>query len=805
MKIKIQKNNNIISIPNEPAFLEGITDDGSAYKYRFFYDANIKQALKNNSYFVKIKLLKNETLQNQVLSFTSAKNENELIDNLLLQKSLQKDLTRSKNLLLLFESNSDISKKIPNNFLKTNPVNSSYKTIISKVSDLNKKNNIKAVTEQNLAAFNNSFGISQKYFKNMSKELLLKNKIEPAIYFGTKSNTIISAKKSFDGTTNKNNKIIKNVILDDKIKLAKDNLLSTTNITNTKELQKDDYVSNVELISSEIISINEYFEIPITLLNDTDFVLQYELFNIKGLSQQILSVVINHKEKIEDLLIPIKAPKIIYSGIQKPGKNVFSVTQIDENCDKINIYKKTIKTDEINLDSKFNFLKSINITKDSGSQIINDLHSSVNPTIYRVVAVSKSGVLGFDFDSALIKQENKLLKLTKQKLYFSDTSLTFYYQIINNVINLFIENIPTEPIAIEIYRKDLTYFNKTSEKIGNTILLNNDENNIISIQDLTSKKDRIYEYFCKLIYKDGRTQIAKNNIILKNISVQTNIASITISDPIINDQDLDISFDLEKNINLNNLDIVKKLLTEQNIADEYVDEILNEKEKLQNLFTIQVLRTNLMSGEIEDFGIIDSLNFSDKKFGEKKNVKSLEVGIEYQYSIITHSIPAEVIFEKYTRDVTVNNKTYSLKPSKWLHPITLKDGNIITPTTFKSYHSESVYTVGKIVDIQYLKVNLKNILPSILNVKAKILSNKKILIKWKTSGNIDKIDHFIISLELLGARTIVGKSHNISNTNDFQFIDMLENNEHGAIKYSIMPIYFDYSQGTEVITNTIFI
>ena len=54
-------------------------------------------------------------------------------------------------------------------------------------------------------------------------------------------------------------------------------------------------------------------------------------------------------------------------------------------------------------------------------------------------------------------------------------------------------------------------------------------------------------------------------------------------------------------------------------------------------------------------------------------------------------------------------------------------------------------------------------------------------------------------------RTVVGKCHNISETNYFQFVDSLDDGEHGKLKYFIIPVYYDFSKGTEVSTNEVII
>lgn len=808
MKIKVERINNIIKLPEEVAFLESVDSDGQNFIYKIRYLVNIVNAVKNKAINVKIKFLKDEQQQKKYNIFTTGKDANLVIDNLLNKKAKQKDLVRTKSDLILFQTKSDISKKIPNDKIKTidTVVLKTVKNSIKKINASKGENVTRPVLAKNKAAFNDGLGINQKIFKEEMKKILLVHKSDPATFLGSKSRTIISTNNSFNGILNKKPKKNKKIPENNrKLDLVKENILSTTNPINTSELSNDEYVSVTEVGVNDYVIVDETVKIPIRLFTQPAFIIEFELFDNRGLSQQVISTKVNHKEKLDELLIPILPPSITSSPIHKPGKVVFSIKQNDKNCDKINLYKKILPLDQINIDSNFTFVKSITIDSSDGILSVFDNHASINPTLYRAIAVGKNGLLGAEFDTIIINQDKQKAKV-KNVLSNKDTVLTLTHKINSNYIELFIENIPLEPIAIDIFKKDLTIKQIKPIRLGNRIFLENDKNEIITYQDTDVKKDRIYEYFCKLIYKNGDEAIAKNNLVIKFEKVESNITYISPITPVISEQNVDVEFFIEKNAISNNINIAKKILTEQNILTEYQDEITNEKERLQNLFFTRVLRTNKLNGEIEDFGIIDSETFSDKKYGPVKNVKPLEIGLEYIYTVMVYAIPAEILFEKYTRQVTVrSNVTYDLLPSKWLHPLTLDQGTITNKNVVKTRHANNIFTFGKVADIQYVNVNLNKILPVITNCKASIISEKKNLIKWKINGDAKKIDHFIILLELMGSRTIVGKSHNITSTNDFQFIDVLDNGEHGALKYIITPVYFDYSQGTEVFTNTIFI
>jgi hypothetical protein len=100
---------------------------------------------------------------------------------------------------------------------------------------------------------------------------------------------------------------------------------------------------------------------------------------------------------------------------------------------------------------------------------------------------------------------------------------------------------------------------------------------------------------------------------------------------------------------------------------------------------------------------------------------------------------------------------------------------------------------------------LADIVPSVIEAKAQKFGLSSTLVQWRVQGNNQKIDHFIVILEALGMRSVVGKCHNISESNYFQFVDSLDNDEHGKLTYYIVPVFYDFTRGTEIATNEVIV
>ena len=328
----------------------------------------------------------------------------------------------------------------------------------------------------------------------------------------------------------------------------------------------------------------------------------------------------------------------------------------------------------------------------------------------------------------------------------------------------------------------------------------------MTFEDRDVLEGRIYEYRVILIYPSGTEESAANNLIIEFNPVVSNVMNLQLTEPntVQNGSNIDVVFNITKNTLQNDTDRMKTFLAEQGLTTEFQDQLLANRDKFQELFVVHITRTNLSTGELENFGIIDSPTFSDIKFGTINSAKPLQAGFDYKYNVVSHARNIESLNLTLKKIVDIRtNVSYSFAPAAWRHPITLKKGNLVTASSLKRNHSKTTFTFGTVVDSKSVTVSLANMMPSLRDGKATMFGRDRIFVQWKVQGNVNKIDHFIVILDILGVRTIVGKSHNITNSNYFQFVDELTNKESGELTYFIVPVFFDYSRGPELKTNSV--
>ncbi len=821
MKLFVKRDRGFLEIPEEFAVLEKITED-SKFRYSITYQVDPVKAIQENALKVLIHISSKPYMKKTNPIFVNANNSNEnLILNILQKKSKQKDTIRQQKDEYILSYISDITAKIPNNLIgqlkNTNikqniPIKKFKEISTSPVEPLNSGNYNLPILEMNLNKVEADLSSKNttentQALKTIANNLLYNKGIDPANVLGEKTNTLISAKQVFSGTIPKkpfyNKKEIKN---NTEATSLVQNFINRTNLTSQLELSSKDFINILTNKEQNFVEITETIDIPVSAIIDNEFYVVFELQNSKT-TVELESFHVNHGKNLVSLKIPTEPPSVIDLGINRPGKVLLQVKQEDENAIAINVYKKELKPALSVTDSVYNFVGKIDLNKNQGYQRFEDIAASFYPIIYRFIPVNADNLQSsvftskvIQFDSAGIKKNIK----SKRKQFF----VGFNSEIGNQSINIEITNIPSGPIAIKLLKRNKIGSKENYEQVGDIIAVQGNTNNSIFIEDYNVKINRIYEYICELYYKDGTVEKSANNLIVEYKPITNNILSIELMNANIveSEQNYDATFTIKWQYISNDFELVKKLLVEQNLISEFNQDVFDNRENLNKLFAFSVIRTNITTNEVDSFGIIDSLQFSDLKYGKSKGIVPVKPGFDYRYTVTAYLRNPETLLPKLQRTVEINkNISYTFSPFKWRHPLTLSLGNIVNSRTLISNHAKNDFTFGNIVEIKSVNLSLADVLPTISDAKATRLRKDQILLQWKILGNVGKIDHFVITLNLLEMQTIIGKAHNISNTNYFQFLDVLTNGEKGGLTYSITPIYFDYNPGTSVKTNLVII
>lgn len=845
MRVRIEKQNDRLELPDDFAQLEKIEKDGTLV-YRFKYQAKIGKILgrskSRQAIKVKIRVLKNTSIEKRVRIFDKGFDPEDIIRRLRFKSSLQRQLMRRRKKLRLKEKLSDISKRIPNSETrKISDLRKSRKERLAnrrrnnrksqrndtkRLLKLTKRFEHKVKSVQSLKAGDKLAPIldanlnkeiveqetqaTTRLIRRESMRLLYLDKGDPGEWSGRRTRTIVPARKQHRGINSKSSFFLRKNA-DPRIRRKMDTLvksyLTKTKVAHHEELIGAKFVNVMQKIEDDIARIEETIKFEPGIIDADTFVVQFDLVNSKGLLVQRERRVVKHARNVALLQRPVMPPTISVAPFGKKGRSLITLKQMDENATKIAVYKKEANASRFNLNDEFEQIEIVDATKDDPQVYVEDFVISNNPTIYRAVPIGVNGELGAEFNSFVTRNERITVPGTVENYLRRPCFLSLYNEIDGRTNTLFIDNIPNEPISLEVYRRDKG-IREDWQLVSDPIYLEANADRPIEVDDDGLKLNRIYEYKVMMLFADGAKVDAGNTLLVKFTPLESNVVNMSIEN-LSWDQDddiVDVTFDINKSAINKDLDSVKQALQTQGIS-EYDDDVKEKKENLQDLFFIRVLRTNLSSGEVEDFGIVESESFSDRDLGPIKNVSELEVGSSYKYAVIAYARAAETMIPDYSRTANSGSTDqYTLKPGKYLHPITLsEEGSIVTNSSLKRNHSSSAFTQGKVVDIQYVDVDLASFLPKIQEAKASVVNSKRTLLQWKVKGNPSLIDHFIVVLEINAMRTVVGKSHAVGGDNTFEFVDVLDNGEHGSLEYILIPVYYDYSRGAELRLDAIFI
>lgn len=822
--IKLNQPSKIISIPNVYATLEDIV--GGFYKYRVTYVVDPVAVVKQKAYIVNIHI--SDQLSNDSNKPNLIKNQNprDIVLNIRKISGLYKSagLAPPKYLVSI---KSDITARLPNNQLPTLNVSSTLKNKLplktitqlstKSVATLNQQNQVNPVMTVNLnkpRAVDNG-QVNQVVVNNQVKrqmtEILFEGRIDPASLTIGKTNNISHSSKTYAGTVPSSPYTQKSIVKNDNRALnivsAQLNTAAKPRIYSQLQLSPQSTMTIVEKIPVNLLTISEIVNIPISVLGKKDFNLIFELHNGEGQLIQTEKRYVAHGSNLSNL-IPVIQPRVKSVPINTPGRAVFEITQDDSNAKGIYIYRREVNPNKPLSKASYKLVGKLPLLK-GASAFYEDKIKTINNAIYRFVPYIIDELPGAVFTSVAVKFDRTGF-LKKDKYFRRQNSGVLFYNVIDTYIEILLSQYSVNAIEAKIYRRNLTNYQKSYELVGSQTLRKNTDVPL-SFKDYNVKYDYIYEYKAVLIYPDGSEQTAPNTIVVRYSPIVENIAITKISDINITTYEglLDVTFNIDYSLSEKDFELIKKLFKEQNLVSEYQINIIENKDKLKTLLAYKIVRFNLTNGDIEDFGIITSKTFSDRQFGLSRSVKNLDSTSEYVYKVITYIRSPETLLPNLTRTVktTVENKpvSYTITPYKWLQPITLTEGNIVTDRTLSTNHAKQPLTQGNVVDVENVPVNLSKILPVLSNANATQVQERSILIEWKINGDLEKIDHFVIKLESGGLLTIVGTAHNISSNNTFRFLDILDNGESGSLTYNIVPIYYDYTQGTLIRTNTVVI
>lgn len=534
--------------------------------------------------------------------------------------------------------------------------------------------------------------------------------------------------------------------------------------------------------------------------DNAQFFVKFELLNaMTNVAIDTVTKTLDVSKHIQTFLTP-KLPPSVKIGRSETALNVtLEIKQIDPSATSVRVFKKGIASSSISSD-EYVLIGTYSLTSKNQSLLLPVDLPRNSTAIYRVIAVGPRDVMGFEYTNVIVRPAHftpvKALSLTTHPI---DTG-----------VQLEIRRIPPQAVALVFLGRNRTTFEPEFTNIGSDVFMISDEIrslDYLTIVDRDVSPDNVYEYVVLIVYANGRLE-RSGNAIIEFLQQTPDKVDTRINNVVVNHtSDPNVTFELSTNVVDTKHDVIKTLLQRQDIYDLFKDDITKEREFLKSLIAHNVQRVDLTTGLREDFGVVTTTTFDDSVLRKNQAIQPLTIGHKYRYEVMALLRAPETLFDSMTKTRTdpSTKKTYSFNPAKFLHPLALTKGILVSPAGLKTLFTKDPLGHGAVGAIQTIEVGFDENISVIVDASAFRFNNELVLISWHVQGSIDILDHFIVMMEVNDVRTIIGKSHSEFPYGNCQFFHVLTPHDIGKLTYVVVPVLNDYTLGATVKTNAVVI
>lgn len=516
-----------------------------------------------------------------------------------------------------------------------------------------------------------------------------------------------------------------------------------------------------------------------------------------GLQLQRIVKSLDVAEHLRHWYVPKIPPTVSVGRSEQRNRANLQIKQLDPMASAVKVYRKVIGKTVQTLE-QYEFMGTFNVKSDQQTLLVPVDIPRESTYVYRVIPTTPDGAHGHVYTNALINP-------AKPKL-ISRLSLTCQSTEVG--VKLEARSIPSHVAAIRFLVRDLTIRESSFRNVGNDTLLLDDQVRSVglaSVVDTEVTGGHVYEYAAVMIFDGGETKQSETALV-EFLSPEKGKVETTIRDFVLtNGAERDVSFTVRTTVSESELDGVKKMLTEQGLADLFSSEIESERDLLQSLVAHNIHRVNLSTGEREDFGVLTSGRFSDSELRANSSVKPLAAGHSYRYDVIPLLRAPETMFDKLSKQSIdhVTKKPYSFKPSKFLHPVTLKSGTLVSPAGLRSIHAKDAMMHGAIGNVKTVEASFAGSRSTLLNASVQTFDRRTNVLTCTIDHAGDEIDHVIVMKEVHGRRTLLAALATFIEASTVTWYHELSSSDVGSMRYIMMPVYGDYSVGAEISSNFI--
>jgi hypothetical protein len=269
-----------------------------------------------------------------------------------------------------------------------------------------------------------------------------------------------------------------------------------------------------------------------------------------------------------------------------------------------------------------------------------------------------------------------------------------------------------------------------------------------------------------------------------------------------------VSFQVNAPTDQASLDTIVSILSDTGLSEQYLNEIKQNRELLNGITALEMLRFNVNTGLNESFGVVKVGTFEDTQSSRRAaNVSPLVPGHKYiyQYRLLTRltsTIFNNVLVE---RNDIETGRNFSTNMKKFNSPKVLVKGTLsstvkqiqaVSKTGIKrdaSSSSESEMIEGRTSLTGQLTVQIPSRDTTISGVTVEETFRGNV-IRWRIAQGAQSVDHIIVFAEYNGRRAPIRSLH-YNGASKMIFLDNKLQASSSEILYYVQPVFTDFKQG----------
>ncbi len=544
------------------------------------------------------------------------------------------------------------------------------------------------------------------------------------------------------------------------------------------------------------------------------FYISLDLENSSGIKVSSAGVKIPHTAIMNAFVTPRSSPTLEAEYI-KPGAISVRVAKRprDIMCKRIKVFRRLAPAQGGSTDfgSPWREVFDTAVT-DSSEFVFRDQIATSRSVVYRAVSYGENSKPSERFSSTVVLP----LKQFRVKQTGSLTAIaSLRTRGSNTFVDVMVKDIPFDVVSVMVRRVNKTFASDSVRKaskgsgfvyIGSTpadqqvFVKDIDDDGRATFRDETAKVGNDYTYIPVGVTDKGREIIGSSSSIEIPLSPERAKVSLSVTSPRFSRNKTELTMNLKAKFTDFGFSEIRRSLQAANQAELFSADILEDRDKFESLIGFLVERTNNKTGEVESFGTYTSGQFSDDaSIRQEKNLKDLEPGVEYTYTVTALISGPETLFPTLKRK-EVDDRTllpFSRRIAKFQSVLSLQKATLASTQRQNNRSLPSAVEptdplIAGRTNVQVVKT---------VRVPVSLGGERRVRIEehrrfnrviWVASG-VSSIDHFRIYVISSGGKVLIDTVHCDDSTSDFYYRHY-DKDYAVSFQYMIQPVSLSYKE-----------